>query len=172
MFSPAIHRTLKRKTEDFFIINEPAHEIMVSHRRPVKAQTSLRICAVSPQPSLFANMKYGSRRRVQPKIRHLAPLDGWAYAFEEWVYRGTKSAIISWAGSNTTDELKKKVFKKSYDSLTSCCRCLRYCIFCLIGSFEKPSINTTIPCGKLCCANQPTTLLCWRSGRAVTYRIR
>ena len=29
----------------------------------------------SPEPSLFAHMKYGSRRRVRPKIRHLAPLD-------------------------------------------------------------------------------------------------
>ena len=44
----------------------------LSHRRPAKAQASLRICAVSPEPSLFAHMKYGSRRRVRPKIRHLA----------------------------------------------------------------------------------------------------
>ena len=36
--------------------NEPAHEIM--------AQASLRILAVSPEPSLFAHVKYGSRRRV------------------------------------------------------------------------------------------------------------
>ena len=37
----------------------------------MKAQASLRIRAVSPEPSLFAHMKYGSRRRVWPKIRHL-----------------------------------------------------------------------------------------------------
>ena len=36
----------------------------LSHRRPAKAQASLRICAVSPEPSLFAHMKYGSRRKV------------------------------------------------------------------------------------------------------------
>ena len=48
-------------------------------------------CAFSPEPSLFTHMKYdGSRRRVRPKIRHLAPLDGWACAFEEWVYGGRK----------------------------------------------------------------------------------
>ena len=35
-------------------------------------------------------MKYGSRPRVWPKIRHLAPLDGCACAFEEWVYGGPK----------------------------------------------------------------------------------
>ena len=42
------------------------------HRRPAKAQASLRIHAVSPEPLLFAHMKYGSRRRVRSKIRHLA----------------------------------------------------------------------------------------------------
>ena len=37
------------------------------HRRPAKAQASLRIRAVSPEPSLFAHMKYGSRQRVPTK---------------------------------------------------------------------------------------------------------
>ena len=55
----------------------------LSHRRPANAQASLRIRAVSPEPSLFAHMKSGRRRRVRPKIRYLAPLDGCAYAFEE-----------------------------------------------------------------------------------------
>ena len=36
----------------------------------MKAQVSLRILAVSPEASLFAHMKYGSRQRVQPKIKH------------------------------------------------------------------------------------------------------
>ena len=40
--------------------------------RPAKAQVSLHIRTVSPEPSLFAHMKYGSRRRVHPKNRHLA----------------------------------------------------------------------------------------------------
>ena len=39
---------------------------------------------------LFAHMTYGSRRRVQQKIRHLAPLEGCACAFEESVYGGQK----------------------------------------------------------------------------------
>ena len=42
-------------------LNELAHEIMVLIRRPAKAQANLRIRAVSPEPSLFAHMKYGSR---------------------------------------------------------------------------------------------------------------
>ena len=61
-----------------------------SHRQPVKAQATLRICAVSPEPLLFAHMKYGSIQRVKPKISHLASLDGCACGFEEWIYGGQK----------------------------------------------------------------------------------
>ena len=45
----------------------------LSHRQPAKAQASLHICAVSPEPLLFAHMKYGSRQRVQPKIKTSSP---------------------------------------------------------------------------------------------------
>ena len=62
----------------------------LSQRRPAKAQASLRIRTVSPEPSLFAHMNYGRSRRVQPKFRHLAPLDGCTCAFEERVYDGRK----------------------------------------------------------------------------------
>ena len=55
----------------------------IYHRRPAKAQAILRIRTVSPEPSLFAHMTYGSRRRVRPKLRHLAPLDGCTCAFTE-----------------------------------------------------------------------------------------
>ena len=44
----------------------------LSHRRQVKAQASLHFRAVSPEPSLFAHMNSGSKRKVRPKIRHLA----------------------------------------------------------------------------------------------------
>ena len=39
---------------------------------------------------LFAHMNDGSKWRVQPNIRHLAPLDGCTCIFEEWVYGGWK----------------------------------------------------------------------------------
>ena len=58
----------------------------LSRVQPVKAPASLRIRAVSPEPSLFAHIKYGNKGRVRPKIRHLAPLDGCTCAFEEWVF--------------------------------------------------------------------------------------
>ena len=38
----------------------------------------------------FTHIKYGNRRRVRPNISHLAPLDGCACMFEEWVYGGRK----------------------------------------------------------------------------------
>ena len=70
-----------------------------SYRRPAKAQASLRIRAVSPGPSLFAYIKYGSGWRVRQNIRHLAFLDGCTCAFEVWVYGGRKVPKISWHGS-------------------------------------------------------------------------
>ena len=55
----------------------------LSYRRTVKGQARLRICAVMPEPSLFAYIKYGSRRRVWPKIRRVAPVDCCARMFED-----------------------------------------------------------------------------------------
>ena len=46
---------------------EPAHEIMVLITKATSEGSP------EPEPSsLFAHIKYGSSRRVQPKIRHLA----------------------------------------------------------------------------------------------------
>ena len=44
--------------------------------------------AQSPEPSLFAHIKHGSRQRVWPKIRRVALVDGSACVFEDWAYRG------------------------------------------------------------------------------------
>ena len=71
----------------------------LSYRRPAKAQASLRIRALSPEPSLFAYMTYGSRRRVRPKNQTSIPT-GWL-RMRVWrmSLRRTKSTIISWADS-------------------------------------------------------------------------
>ena len=71
----------------------------LSHRRPAKAQASMNICAVSPEPSLFAHITYGSRWRVRPKIRHLASI-GWL-CMRVWRMglQRTKCTIIWWDGS-------------------------------------------------------------------------
>ena len=54
----------------------------LSYMQPAKA--------VSPEPSLFEHIKYRSRLRIRPTIRHAAPLDGCPFAFEECVYGGRK----------------------------------------------------------------------------------
>ena len=54
----------------------------LSPMRAVKVQASLRICAVSPEPSLLAHTSSESRRTFRQKARSLAPLNGWACAVE------------------------------------------------------------------------------------------
>ena len=69
----------------------------LSHRRPAKAQASLRIRAVSPKPSLFAHMKYENKQRVRPNIRHLAPLDAaHARLKNEFTEDGMYHYLMSW----------------------------------------------------------------------------
>ena len=48
--------------------------------RAAKVQASLRIRAVSPEPSLLAHTSSKSRGTYRQKARSLAPLNGWAGA--------------------------------------------------------------------------------------------
>ena len=48
--------------------------------RAAKVQASLRIRAVSPEPSLLAHTRSESRGTFRQKARSLAPLNGWACA--------------------------------------------------------------------------------------------
>ena len=48
--------------------------------RAAKVQASLRIRAVSPEPSLLAHTSTESRGTFRQKARSLAPLNGWACA--------------------------------------------------------------------------------------------
>ena len=50
--------------------------------RAAKVQASLRIRAVSPEPSLLAHISSESRGTFRQKARSLAPLNGWACAVE------------------------------------------------------------------------------------------
>ena len=52
----------------------------LSPMRAAKVQASLRIRAVSPEPSLLAHTSSGSRGTFRQKARPLAPLNGWACA--------------------------------------------------------------------------------------------
>ena len=48
--------------------------------RAAKVQASLRVRAVSPEPSLLAHTSSESRGTFRQKARSLAPLNGWACA--------------------------------------------------------------------------------------------
>ena len=50
--------------------------------RAAKVQASLRIRAVSPEPSLLAHTSSESRGTFRQKARSLAPLNGWACVVE------------------------------------------------------------------------------------------
>ena len=52
----------------------------LSPMRAAKVQASLRIRAVSPEPSLLAHTSSESRRTFRQKARSLAPLNSWACA--------------------------------------------------------------------------------------------
>ena len=52
----------------------------LSPMRTAKVQASLRIRAVSPEPSLLAHTSGESRGTFRQKARSLAPLNGWACA--------------------------------------------------------------------------------------------
>ena len=54
----------------------------LSPMRAAKVQASLRIRAVSPEPSLLAHTNSESRGTFRQKARSLPPLNGWACAVE------------------------------------------------------------------------------------------
>ena len=54
----------------------------LSPMRAAKVQASLRIRAVSPEPSLLAHTSSESSGTFRQKARSLAPLNGWACAVE------------------------------------------------------------------------------------------
>ena len=54
----------------------------LSPMRAAKVQASLRIRAVSPEPSLLAHTSSESKGTFRQKARSLAPLNGWACAVE------------------------------------------------------------------------------------------
>ena len=70
-----------------------------------------------PETSLFAHIKYGSRR-VRPKIRHLALLDGCACTFEEWVYGGWKVPyLMRWLNSSLKRCIQqRKISRAAYNN--------------------------------------------------------
>ena len=73
----------------------------LSPMRAAKVQASLRICAVSPEPSLLAHRSSESRGTFRQKARSLAPLNGWACAVK-MCHDGMLEDTNSLDGAQTT----------------------------------------------------------------------
>ena len=87
----------------------------LSLMRAAKVQASLRIRAVSPEPSLLAHTSSESRGTFRQKVRSLAPLNGWACAVKichDGMLEDTKSLdgaqIIITKGPKFPTNRKKK----------------------------------------------------------------
>ena len=69
--------------KNYFTTIGPAKRIWyLSSMRAAKVQASLRIRAVSPEPSLLTHTSSESRGIFRQKTRSLAPLNGWTSAVE------------------------------------------------------------------------------------------
>ena len=64
----------------FYYLDRVKRIWYLSPMRAAKVQASLRIRAVSPEPSLLAHTSSESRGTFRQKARSLAPLNGWACA--------------------------------------------------------------------------------------------
>ena len=73
-----------------------------------KVQASLRICAVSPEPSLLAHTSSESRGTFRQKARSLAPLNGWACAVKI-CHDGMLEDTNSLDGAHTDFESSERV---------------------------------------------------------------
>ena len=70
------------KEQGPFYLGRAKRICYLSPMRAAKVQASLRIRAVSPEPSLLAHRNSESRGTFRQKARSLAPLNGWACAVE------------------------------------------------------------------------------------------
>ena len=81
----------------------------LSPMRAAKVQASLRIRAVTPEPSLLAHTSSESRGTFRQKARSLAPLNGWACAVkicQDGMLEGTNSLD----GAHMTSQFSAKHF--------------------------------------------------------------
>ena len=83
----------------------------LSPMRAAKVQASLRIRAVSPEPSLLAHTSSESRGTFRQKARSLAPLNGWACAVKI-CHDGMFEDTNSFDGAQMNQ--KVPYFKKQY----------------------------------------------------------
>ena len=96
--------------------------------RAAKVQASLRIRAVSPEPSLLAHTSSESRGTYRQKARSLVPMNGWACAVKI-CHDGMLEDTNSLGGASLMPICGKKLF---YISLIPSV-CLFVCFWCVLG---------------------------------------
>ena len=95
----------------------------ISPMRAAKVQASLRIHAVSPEPSLLAHTSNGSRGTFRQKARSLAPLNDWACAVKI-CHEGMLGDTNSLDGAHLVCELHSMLFSSSWcHGLAVACDC-------------------------------------------------
>ena len=84
LFQPRTFIQVLGKWPEFFYLHYYMDRVKriwyLSPMRAAKVQASLRIRAVSPEPSLLTHTSSESRGTFRQKARSLAPLNGWACA--------------------------------------------------------------------------------------------
>ena len=137
--------------------------------RAAKVQASLRIRAVSPEPSLLAHTSSESRGTFRQKARSLAPLNGWACAVKichDGMLEDTNSldgahiqiACVSWVVSYVYGRcMSLFVFASSwcnwkamiYVCSSFCASSLLYChsvTLCVLSITAKQATEYVWPC--------------------------
>ena len=100
--------------------------------RTAKVQASLRIRAVSPEPSLLAHTSSESRGTFRQKARSLAPLNGWACAVEighDGMLEDTNSldgAQLSSSQSYEIPIINLKILQSNIGTLSSVCQMVQF----------------------------------------------
>lgn len=85
---------------DKYVMSGFTHKSFFAYVRTAKAQASLRICTVSPEPSLFTWWIYGPRGRFRQRIEHLAPFSFCTCAFMWSLHADMLRTFYAWWRSN------------------------------------------------------------------------
>ena len=107
--------------------------------RAAKVQASLRIRAVSPEPSLLAHTSSESSGTFRQKARSLAPLNGWACAVK-MCHDGMLEDTNSLGGAHVVIDNHKE--GENYRNLNQMGRVKRICVF-------EHSVMTNFDCACL-----------------------
>ena len=120
----------------------------LSPMRAAKVQASLRIRAVSPEPSLLAHTSSESRGTFRQKARSLAPLNGWACAVKicnDGMLEDTNSLdgahmVLNWLGPVQTGG-------SDWNRFSSCAAPATYLSDTLEWFISRENFNFCLPPG-------------------------